>query len=32
VATDPALYERFKTLSARYAQLKSTPSGIIQPT
>ena len=29
VATDPALYERFKTLSARYAQLKSTPSGII---
>jgi DNA primase len=32
VATDPALYERFKTLSARYAQLKSTPSGIIHPT
>ena len=32
VATDPALYERFKALSARYAQLKSTPSGIIQPT
>jgi DNA primase len=32
VATDPALYEQFKTLSARYAQLKSTPSGIIHPT
>ena len=30
VASDPALYERFKTLSARYAQLKSD-SGIIQP-
>ena len=29
VASDPALYERFKTLSARYAQLKSD-SGIIQ--
>ena len=29
VASDPALYERFKALSARYAQLKSTPSGII---
>ena len=29
VATDPALYEQFKALSARYAQLKSTPSGII---
>jgi DNA primase len=32
VATDPALYERFKALSARYAQLKSTPSGIIHPS
>ena len=32
VAADPALYERFKALSARYAQLKSTPSGIIHPT
>jgi DNA primase len=32
VASDPALYERFKVLSARYAQLKSTPSGIIQPS
>ncbi len=32
VATDPALYERFKSLSARYAQLKSTPSGIIHNT
>ena len=30
VATDPALYERFKALSTRYAQLKSTPSGIIR--
>ena len=32
VSTDPVLYERFKTLSARYAQLKSTPSGIIHNT
>ena len=32
VASDPALYERFKALSTRYAQLKSTPSGIIHPS
>ena len=32
VATDPALYEQFKALSARYAQLKAMPSGIIPTT
>ena len=26
VGSDPAIYERFKTLSARFAQLKSLPS------
>jgi len=26
VGSDPAIYERFKTLSARFAQLKSLPN------